>query len=305
MCHDMPMGLGNFLVEQGKRHRTLADFLTRVVREISPQTVIVLEYPLDSKPRWTLEQPNQPLYDIINRNRATYESHLKSFLGFTDDLLRIHERPPRDAPSVEPFWLNGWMPALDGVALYSLIAMNAPKCYLEVGSGNSTKFARRAISDRNLATRIVSIDPSPRAEINGLCDRTIRQPLESVDLEVFDALEANDILYIDNSHRVFMNSDATTVFLDVIPRLKPGVLVEIHDVTLPYDYPAEWISRYYSEQYLLAAYLLAKGNGLDVVMPSTFVSDDPDLKGVLSPLWARPEMQNVQTHGSSFWLRTK
>ena len=54
-----------------------------------------------------------------------------------------------------------------------------------------------------------------------------------------------------------MNSDATTIFLDTIPRLRSGVLVEIHDVTLPYDYPTEWIDRYYSEQYLLAAYILA------------------------------------------------
>jgi Methyltransferase domain len=299
------MRLGDFLVGQAKQHRPLAEFLTRVVREVSPEKVIVLDYPIDSRPRWSQEKPNQPLYDIINIHRAAYESHLKSFLSFTDDLLKIPERPADGTPSAEPFWVNGWLPALDGVALYSFIALNAPKYYVEVGSGNSTKFARRAINDHKLSTRIVSIDPCPRAEINDLCDRSIRKPLESVDLDVFDVLEANDILYIDNSHRVFMNSDATVVFLDVLPRLKPGVLVQIHDVTLPYDYPAEWTHRYYSEQYLLAAYILAKGSGFDIVMPSIFVSEDPELRKVLSPLWAATQLKNVQTHGSSFWLRTK
>jgi hypothetical protein len=299
------MRFGDFLVGQAKRHKSLADFLTRVVREVSPETVIVLDYPVAARPRWTQDKPNAALYEIIDRPRATYAAHLRSFLAFTDDFLKIPQHPPNKTSSGEPFWVNGWMPALDGVALYSFIALNAPKHYVEVGSGNSTKFARRAITDRKLSTEIVSIDPCPRAEINELCDRTIRQPLENVDLTVFDILEANDILYIDNSHRVFMNSDATAVFLDVLPRLKPGVLVEIHDVTLPYDYPREWIPRYYSEQYVLAAYLLAKGDGLEIVMPSTFVSDDPELKEILSPLWAREEMNNVQVHGCSFWIRTK
>src|SRR5690606_30946570 len=96
-------------------------------------------------------------------------------------------------------------------------------------------------------------------EIDMICDNVFREPLEDVGLEIFDALGAGDILYIDNSHRAFMNSDVTVVFLDILPRLKPGVLVQIHDVTLPYDYPEVWIDRHYSEQYLLAAWLLARG----------------------------------------------
>ena len=122
---------------------------------------------------------------------------------------------------------------------------------------------------------------------------------------MFDRLDTNDILYIDNSHRVFMNSDATTNFLDVIPRLKPGVLVEIHDITLPYDYPTEWINRYYSEQYLLAAYMLAKGTMFDIILPNIFISEDSELKSILAPIWEKKEMKNVQTHGCSFWIKIK
>jgi hypothetical protein len=299
------MGFGSFVVTQVKKRPALAEFLTGVARDANPGTVIVLEYPVESRTRWSQARPHLPLYDIINRQRSTYERHLRSFLSLTDDLAKIPERPPVDAPSVEPFWLNEWIPALDGVALYSFIALNKPKHYVEVGSGNSTKFARRAIIDHKLSTKIISIDPCPRADVDGICDRNIREAVENVGLETFDVLEANDILYIDSSHRVFMNSDVTALFLDVIPRLRAGVLVEIHDVTLPYDYPESWIRRRYSEQYLLAVYLLANADRCDIVLPGTFVSDDPELKGVLAPLWAMKPLKNAETHGCSFWLRTK
>lgn len=197
------------------------------------------------------------------------------------------------------------MPALDGVALYGFLVTYKPKIYMEVGSGNSTKFARKAIADHNLDTIIVSIDPYPRAEINEICDEIIRKPVEEINLKIFDRLHKNDILYIDNSHRIFMNSDATTVFLDVIPGLKSGVLVEIHDITLPYDYPTEWINRYYSEQYLLAAYVLANKNMFDIVLPNFFISHDNELNSIMAPLWEQKEMRNVETHGCSFWLRIK
>jgi hypothetical protein len=129
--------------------------------------------------------------------------------------------------------------------------------------------------------------------------------VEEINIQIFDRLDKNDILYIDNSHRVLMNSDATTIFLDVIPKLRAGVLVEIHDVMLPYDYPSDWVDRYYSEQYLLAAYILAKGRIFDIILPNMFISHDNELKSILTPLWEKKEMKNVETHGCSFWIRMK
>jgi hypothetical protein len=293
-----------FLAAQAKRHPRLGGLLTRVARRAFPENVIVLNYPVDAKPRWSQETPNRLLYEIIDLERSEYAKRLHSFLAFVENLVEIAERPENASP-MEPSWINGWMPALDGVSLYCLLALHKPNYYVEVGSGNSTKFARRAIADHGLPTQIISIDPRPRAEVNEICDQVIRRPVECVEPDLFDMLGRNDILYIDNSHRVFMNSDVTTLFLDVIPRLKPGVLVEVHDVFLPYDYPAAWSERYYSEQYLLAAYLLAHGHTFDIVLPNTFISDDPELRTVLSPLWATERMRNVERYGCSFWARTK
>jgi hypothetical protein len=283
----------------------MRDFFGRTGHRRPPRQTITLEYPVDCKPRWGYETPNPFLYDIIDQRRATYRSHLQTFTRFIDDFVRIDARPGPDAHPSDPCWINGWLPALDSVALYAFLVLNKPAHYVEVGSGNSTKFARRAITDHGLPTQIISIDPNPRAEINDICDRTIREPAERVPVEVFDMLGANDILFIDSSHRVLMNSDVTALFLDVLPRLKPGVIVEIHDVTLPYDYPAAWTGRYYSEQYLLAAYLLARGSLFDIELANTFISVDPELQKVMSPLWARPQLSGVETHGGSFWIRMR
>jgi hypothetical protein len=295
--------LVNPAVPQAKKYSGLAAFLNPVARKIFGKRVVLLDYPVNPIQRWGDGNPHPDLYEIINNNRPNYVELLKSFLGFRESLLRIPVRQESDSSPSEPSWINGWMPALDGVALYSLVATREPRYFLEVGSGNSTKFARKAITDHRLSTKIVSIDPHPRVEIDMLCDQIIRKPVEAISLDIFDRLGAGDILYVDNSHRAFMNSDATVIFLDVIPRLKPGVLVEIHDVTLPYDYPTIWIDRYYSEQYLLAAYLLAKGRRFDILLPNAFISCDYKLNKILTPLWQEPRMKDVETHGGSFWIQ--
>jgi len=295
--------IASFLAAQVKRHPALAELLNQVARQTFGTKLIFLDYPINPSQRWWNGNPHLELWNIINRNRPSYIELLKSFLAFTENFLRIPERQTTDSSPSEPSWINGWMPALDGVALYSFIAIKRPKYFLEVGSGNSTKFARKAVTDHRLKTKIISIDPQPRVEIDMLCDEIIREPFESGSLVIFDRLESGVILYVDNSHRVFMNSDATAIFLDIIPRLKPGVIVEIHDVFLPYDYPTAWLDRYYSEQYLLAAYLLARGHRIDILLPNAFISGDHELDKILAPLWQEAKMKNIETHGVSFWIQ--
>jgi hypothetical protein len=298
------MGFEEFLAARLRTHPSLGRSLTRIVRKAFRHNVIVLEYPIDSKPRWDEQRPNPHLAAAISRQRASYAGTLRSFLQFSDDFRRIAACPPVPHPG-EPYWINGWLPALDSIALYALLALHNPRRYVEVGSGHSTTFARRAIIDHRLHTRITSIDPYPRAEIDAICDEVIRQPVERVALETFDVLQPGDILFIDSSHRTLMNSDVTMLFLDVLPRLPAGVLVQVHDVTLPYDYPAQWTDRHYSEQYLLAAQLLAHEHAVDIVLPCTFVSDDAELHGLLAPIWSMESMKGAETYGCSFWFRTR
>lgn len=280
------------------------EFIKKTAHEISPETVILLEYPVHPKPRWTKHSPHKELYEIINRNRIRYKTLVNDFLEFNEFFSKIAERQSPDN-FYEPSWINGWLPGLDGIALYSFIVFYKPAIYLEIGSGNSTKFARRAIRDHKLSTKIISIDPRPRSDIDLICDEIIRIPVEDLKQDIFDQLGHNDILFIDNSHTALMNSDSTVLLLEIIPRLKPGVLIEIHDITLPYDYPEEYRDRYYSEQYLLAAYLIGNCNLFDIILPNMFISQDPELKNILNPLWEYQNLRNAEKHGCSFWIIKK
>jgi len=226
---------------------------------------------------------------------------LNSVYQFKDNLVKISLTNAANAE--DPQWINGWLPGLDSAAIYTITCLHKPKLYIEVGSGNSTKFARRAIKDHNLSTKIISIDPQPRAEINSICDKIIRQPLEDVDLKFFKELESGDFLYIDGSHCCFQNSDVTVVFLDILPKLKPGVIVEFHDIFLPYDYPHAWKERYYSEQYMLAACLLSNPDKYKILLPNAFITEDPELSHILDSLWDEPELRGTEKHGGSFWIQ--
>lgn len=260
---------------------------------------IFLDYPPKSIPRWGYGKPPHPvLYHVFARDREQYRQLLTGFLDYTAYLLAIPLRQERG--SEQPSWIHNWLEGLDTLALYGFVASGKPATYLEIGSGYSTKLVRRAIRDHSLPTKLISIDPHPRAEIDRLCDEIIRQPLEDTDLARFEQLQAGDILFFDGSHRVFMNSDVTVFFLEVLPRLKPGVLVHIHDIELPYDYMPERAHWHYSEQYMLAASLLAGHAHYRVLLPNAFVSREQDLVALVQPLWQ--QLPGVAFRGSSFWL---
>jgi hypothetical protein len=279
-----------------------AEPIRRLARWLSPRSTILLSYPAKLTPRWDLQHPHPELLEFLNRDRDQYKTLLESFLDFTPSFRGIKKTTP-GRMSVEPYWKNGWLPPLDGISIYSMLAQHKPVTYMEVGSGNSTKFAHLAIREQALQTRVISIDPYPRAEIDSFCNQSIRAHLEDVDPLTFETLQANDVLFVDDSHHAFMNSDVTVFFLEILPRLRPGVIVGIHDIFLPYDYSAKLRKYFFSEQYLLACYLLAGWQRLRVLLPLFFASQDQELKQVLAPLWQQPEMADLPTHAGTFWLQ--
>jgi len=186
-----------------------------------------------------------------------------------------------------------------------MISELKPKNYIEVGSGNSTKVARKAIAENKLSTKITSIDPYPRANIDHLADEVIRMPFENLQNYnvLFNNLGANDILFIDNSHRLFPYSDVMIFFLEILPFLKKDVVVHIHDIYLPYDYPQFMCDRFYNEQYMLAATLLANPEKYKILLPLYFISQDDELQKSLNRFWENKNLQNVERHGGSFWFK--
>ena len=284
----------------------------RLTEMVAPDFPILLDYPVKCSPRYGYgKPPHRQLFAILEAGRNEYANRLSRFCSLRDSLSQIPDQSTLEA--VEPCWgPQRYFSSLDAVALYGMLLEFRPQKFVEVGSGYSTKFARRAIHDHSLRTRITSVDPAPRAEIDKLCDSVIRRPLEELDLSIFDELEPGDFLFIDSSHRTFSNSDVTVVFMDVLPRLRPGVVVHFHDIFWPYDYLPEWSDRWYSEQYLLGAYLLGDGGSkVEVLLPNAFVVRDRELAEICKPLLEiagirRPCNANSSPYciaGGSFWLQ--
>ncbi|MBR9859687.1 class I SAM-dependent methyltransferase [bacterium] len=277
--------------------------LKRLYKLLNPnQQKVILEYPLDLKARYS--QPyHQGLFDIIQKGNSDYAELLQKFnahIDFFKSVKNLNELDSNDVNS--PSWNNGYLPGLDVISLYGIISEYKPSKYVEIGSGNSTKIARKAIEAGNLETKIHSIDPYPRAEIDQLSDVCERTTIDKADLSVFDGLGENDIVYVDNSHVCFPNSDVTVFFLDILPRLKPGVIVHVHDIYIPYDYPDFMIERYYSEQYLLMTYLINAKN-YKVICPNYYIFEQKSLLHHLDPIWDAIKEKKVEKHGGSFWFR--
>ena len=174
-------------------------------------------------------------------------------------LRLLGELEPYAAELTEVDVTNDYFSGLDAIVYYSLIRHLKPRRIVEIGGGFSTRFAAKALARNDDGATLTCIEPNPE-RLNGhaLNIELIQKPVEEIEVDFFSQLEANDILFIDSSHTVKFGSDVCYEFLDVLPVLRPGVWVHVHDIFFPHDYPAEWILKRrlaLNEQYLLEAFL--------------------------------------------------
>lgn len=198
------------------------------------------------------------------------------------------------------FLENGWFQSVDAEILYCVLRRFQPANVVEVGSGFSTRLMRRAIEDGKLATRITSIDPHPNTSVQPYADEYIKAPVENVEVErMLTLLSAGDILFIDSSHTVTTGGDIPYLFLEILPRLSPGVFIHVHDIFLPFDYPEEWVLEDcgWNEQYLVHAFL-SYNQTYEILWPASYVwvNNKADILRVIpnASTTARP---------SSLWIR--
>ena len=202
---------------------------------------------------------------LFKSAKPDFADLLKRIDGLADALRAIGGQP---APA--PRWDQQWFPRLDAAVAYTLVRKRRPRLIVETGSGHSTRFMARAITDGDLATRLVAIDPAPRAGLAGLPVKHHQGTVQSVGLDLFRALAAGDVLFVDSSHLALPGSDVDVLFGRVLPGLPAGVLVHIHDVLLPDDYPASWRWRGYNEQQAVAA--LLAGGGFKPIFASHYAA---------------------------------
>ncbi|MFY7840894.1 MAG: class I SAM-dependent methyltransferase [Lacibacter sp.] len=266
-----------------------------------PNRLALLDYEIKPSPLYTTEHPHQLLLQLIQEQKNGYQQLLQNALQYKNNFssITLHET----TASNEPAWNNDFFPGLDIIVLYTLLTQLQPKRYVEIGSGTSTKIAAKAKKEQELNYSITCIDPYPRKEVTAVADEWLNVPLQQVPLSLFETLAANDVLFFDGSHLLHANSDVQWFFMEVIPRLKAGVVVQVHDIYLPYDYPQNMCDRFYAEQYMLATMLLSNKTRYEILAPNFYISEDAELNTILEPLWK--ELPGVEKHGGSFWLRVK
>ncbi len=169
-----------------------------------------------------------------------------------------------ESPDLTQFYTqNSQFSWLDARTLFVLLLEWKPKRFVEVGSGFSTLLAAD-VNRRHLdnSIDITCIEPYPREFLRqGIPGITqlLEQKVQDVPLAEFEKLQTGDILFLDSSHVAKTGSDVNYLYFEVLPRLAAGVLVHIHDIFLPHDYPREWVfvnNRSWNEQYLLRALLM-------------------------------------------------
>jgi predicted O-methyltransferase YrrM len=200
-------------------------------------------------------------------------------------------------PPPGPRWTQDWFPRLDAAVLYTIVRDRRPRRIVEVGSGHSTRFMARAVTDGGLDCRITAIDPAPRAGLANLPVDWRRETVQQTPLEVFAGLGPNDILFVDSSHILMPGSDVDHIVNRILPILPEGVIVHFHDVFLPEDYPVSWAWRNYNEQNAIAPLLQC---GYQVLFPSRYVATTlaSDLAGTVVARLPLPD----GALESSLWL---
>jgi len=181
-------------------------------------------------------------------------------LTFAEELLGI---AMAQTATLDFYLNNGSFEGGDAEYFYQIIRLLKPSRLFEIGSGNSTLMANRAIrrnkhDDPSYRCEHVCIEPYEMPWLEQLEVSVRRQKVEDVGVAFFQELEESDILFIDSSHVVRPEGDVVFEYLELLPSLKKGVIVHVHDIFSPRNYPHAWLVdevRLWNEQYLLEAFL--------------------------------------------------
>lgn len=223
----------------------------------------------------------QPIPDTANLSATLWEQpsacigidfneqfQIRMLHDFTKNYSHEYNKFPKNKTQIpyEYYIDNEYFASVDGEVLYCMTRHFKPKKIFEIGSGNSTYLFAKAIlenqkDDPHYACEFIAFEPYPNATLQqGLpgLSKLVTTKVQEVPLSEFDRLQSGDILFIDSSHVLKIASDVQYEYLEVLPRLSQGVLVHIHDIFLPAEYPKHWVVeqyRFWNEQYILQAFL--------------------------------------------------
>lgn len=189
------------------------------------------------------------------------QKELLSKFNFTNELINF----PFNKETDEKYYFNNERFTVgDAEILYSVIRFFKPKILIEIGSGMSSLIASEAIAQNkngnsDFQTEHICIEPYPKKWLKNKSEIILLEKnLEEIDRNIFNKLDENDILFIDSTHMIKPKGDVLTEYLEILPLLKPGVIIHIHDIFTPRNYPDDWIIdkvSFWNEQYLVESIL--------------------------------------------------
>jgi len=202
------------------------------------------------------------------------------------------------------FYNNPMYSYCDGIFLFLILLHIKPTRLIEIGSGFSSALLLDVVEKEKLKTKLTFIEPFPErlyrliSEKDKVSHQIISKPIQEVDLSLFDTLEKDDILFLDTSHILKTASDLYVEIFEILPRLKPGVIIHIHDIFPHFEYPKEWIykQKAYNEAYFLKSFLMYNEHYEMVLMNSWIQQEFSAYISEHMPLV-------MKSKGSSLWLK--
>ena len=248
----------------------------------------------------------EPLFNFDNlKNKLSEKRNLPGIKFDTDNqiknLRKFNYQKELDKLSFNIN--NNFFEAGDAEIYYQMIRHFKPNKIIEIGSGHSSLIAKEAIRNNkeidNFKSELICIEPYENKWLEEKDIKVIRQKVEEVDVGFFTELNKNDILFIDSSHVIKPQGDIIKIFLEILPKLKTGVIIHIHDILSPRDYPENWLkieNRFFNEQYLLEG-ILDNSSRYNVILSLNLLKHDfyNELKNVCPYL-------NDKSEPSSFYI---
>jgi predicted O-methyltransferase YrrM len=247
---------------------------------------------------------NETVDDVAGINLNT-ENQLK----LAKDLAEYYNELPfkgEKTSNLRYYFNNSYYSYTDGIVFYSMIRHFKPKQIIEIGSGFSSALT---LDTNNLffnsQIKLTFIDPYPERLYSLISDNDkksttiIEKDVQLISLEIFEKLEAGDILFIDSTHVAKTGSDVNYILFEILPRLKAGVLIHFHDIFFPFEYPREWVfkGKNWNEDYFLKAFLMYN-NSFEIKLFSNYLHQLHKEAFENMPLC-------YNNHGGNLWIQKK
>jgi len=213
----------------------------------------------------------------INFNVDSQLNLLREF-NYNSELIEISKLP---VDELTYSFNKGPFRSGDAEILYNIVRNKQPKKIVEIGCGHSTLIIQHAINynkklNPNYECEHICIEPYECLWLENLKINVIREKVEELNVDLFTSLGENDILFIDSTHIIRPQGDVLFEYLEILPCLKLGVIVHVHDIFSPKDYLNEWKIQgvnFWDEQYLLEAFLSCN-NQFEIICAVNFLKNN-------------------------------